>query len=46
MLTSGRAYIGGALTTLLNVGLLTEADFDEWFDRLMDELPPAQWVGG
>jgi hypothetical protein len=42
----GRGYIGGALTTLLHLGLLTDAEFDEWWGRLMAELPPTDSVEG
>jgi hypothetical protein len=40
----GRGYIGGALTTLYHLDLLTDAEHDEWWSRLMDELPPTDWV--
>jgi hypothetical protein len=40
----GRGYIGGALTTLHHVGLLTDDEFQEWWDRLMDQLPPTDWT--
>ena len=42
----GRGYLGGALTTMHHLGLLTDAEREEWSDRLMDELPPTQWIGG
>jgi hypothetical protein len=41
---SGRGYIGGALTTLAHLGLVTDAEHDEWWSRLMGELPPTEWV--
>lgn len=40
----GRGYIGGALTTLHHLGLLTSEEHQEWWTRLMDELPPANWI--
>jgi hypothetical protein len=42
----GRGYLGGALTTLHHVGLLTDEEHHEWWERLMDELPPTQWIAG
>jgi len=41
----GRGYIGGAMTTLLHLGLLTESEHQDWWDRLMNELPPTNWIG-
>jgi hypothetical protein len=41
----GRGYIGGALTTLAHLGLLTDAEHDEWWSRLMGELPPTDCGG-
>lgn len=40
----GRGYIGGALTTLLHLDLVTKAEHSEWFQRLNDELPPTTWI--
>ena len=40
----GRGYLGGALTTMHHLGLLTDAEHEEWWDRLMDELPPTDWI--
>jgi hypothetical protein len=42
--SGGRGYIGGALTTMHHLGLLTDAEHREWWDRLMDELPPTEWA--
>jgi hypothetical protein len=42
----GRGYIGGALTTLHHLGLVTDDEHREWWDRLMDKLPPTNWIGG
>jgi hypothetical protein len=42
---AGRGYIGGALDTLLELGLATEEEYREWGDRLDEELPPTKWVG-
>ena len=41
IVSGGRGYIGGALTTLLHVGLLTEDEYKTWWDLLNDELPPT-----
>ena len=42
----GRGYIGGALTTLHNLELVTDAEHQQWWGRLMSELPPTDWIGG
>ena len=42
----GRGYLGGALTTMHHLGLVTEAERAQWWDRLMGELPPTQWIDG
>ena len=41
---SGRGYLGGALTTLRNLQLVSEEEHSEWWQRLMDELPPTNWT--
>jgi hypothetical protein len=41
----GRGYLGGALTTMHHLGLLSDEEHREWWERLMDELPPTQWIG-
>jgi hypothetical protein len=43
-----RAYIGGVLTTLDHLGLLTRAEYAEWSDRLSAALGdrPEGSVGG
>jgi hypothetical protein len=40
----GRGYIGGALTTLHHLGLVSWKEHQEWWARLMDELPPTNWI--
>lgn len=46
LVDGGRGYIGGALTTLDHLGLLTQAEHRQWWDRLMGELPPTNWIYG
>lgn len=41
---SGRGYLGGALTTLHHLELLDDDELAEWWQRLMDELPPTRWL--
>jgi hypothetical protein len=40
----GRGYLGGALTTLHHMGLVSDDELREWWGRLMDELPPTKWA--
>ena len=40
----GHAYVGGAMTTLLHLKLLTAEEHSEWWDRLREELPPQNEV--
>ena len=44
----GHAYIGGVLTTLDHLGLVSEDEHRAWWDRLNGVLgdPPGGWVGG
>jgi hypothetical protein len=42
----GRGYLGGALTTMHHLGLLSDEEHRDWSQRLMDELPPTEWIGG
>ena len=44
IIDGGRGYLGGALTTLHHLRLLTDEEHREWWDRLMDELPPTKWA--
>ena len=43
---SGHAYVGGVLSTLNHLGLLSSAEHAEWGDRLMNVLgdPPGGWI--
>jgi len=41
----GRGYLGGALATLHHLSLVTDAEYEEWSDRLMGELPPPAGSG-
>jgi len=45
VIDTGRGYVCGALTTLSQLGLLTDAEGEEWRDRLLGELPPPNWIG-
>jgi hypothetical protein len=38
IVAGGRGYIGGALTTLDHLRLVTAEEHQEWWTRLMDEL--------
>ncbi len=40
----GRGYLGGALTTLHHLRLVTDEEHQEWWERLMRELPPTNWM--
>lgn len=42
----GHAYVGGVLTTLDHLGLLSAEEYAEWSDRLVAVLgdPPGGWV--
>jgi hypothetical protein len=44
----GHGYVGGALTTLHHLDLLSDDEHKEWWDRLTGELPPPPggWIGG
>ena len=42
----GMGYVGGALTTMLHLGLISDAEHQEWQDRLTAALPPSDWIGG
>lgn len=40
----GHGYVGGALTTLRRLNLLTSSEYDEWTIRLDAALPPKPEV--
>jgi hypothetical protein len=42
----GHGYVGGALTTMHHLGLVSDDEHREWWDRLTDALPPTDWIGG
>ncbi|HEV2811924.1 MAG TPA: hypothetical protein VGW10_01625 [Solirubrobacteraceae bacterium] len=44
----GHAYVGGVLTTLDHLGLITDAEYTHWQDRLNEVLgdPPGGWIAG
>lgn len=42
----GHAYVGGVLTTLGHLGLLSDEEYQEWWRRFTEVLgdPPGGWV--
>ena len=42
LVATGHAYVGGALTTMCNLGLLTDAEHVEWSDRLGAQLSRSE----
>ena len=42
----GRGYLGGALTTMHHLGLLSDDEHRDWSQRIEDEMPPTRWIGG
>jgi hypothetical protein len=42
---AGRCYIGGALTTLQHLQLLSDEEYREWWGRLMAQHPQTRRIG-
>jgi hypothetical protein len=42
----GHGYVAGALTTMHHLGLVSDDEHREWWDRLTAALPPTDWIGG